>query len=144
VNLVQKLLRRYLLDAMHCEKNICENTLKTVMGTKDSYGSRQDMEDLRIRNELWLGPAQNERDAYSLPSALYILTSTERMAVLDIIKNLKTPSHYVGALAKCIEEGKLQYMKSHDFHVLMQQVSVHSCRMKILFLDGAQLRYILR
>jgi hypothetical protein len=37
----QKLLIRYLLDAMHCEKNLCENITKTVLGMKDSYGSRE-------------------------------------------------------------------------------------------------------
>jgi hypothetical protein len=45
---------------------------------------------------------------------------------MDIIRELKTPSHYVGAIAKCVEEGKLRYMKSHDFHVLMHQVSSSS------------------
>jgi hypothetical protein len=43
--------------------------------------------------------------------------------VLDIIKSPKTPLHYVGAIAKAVEDGKLRYMKSHDFHVLMHQVS---------------------
>jgi hypothetical protein len=120
---MQKLLRQYLLDAMHCKKNICENLLKTVLGTKDSYGSRQDMQELGIRRDLWLGPSENERDLFSLPKAPYVLTASKRTNVFDIIKNLKTPSNFVGAIAKCVEEGKLRYMKSHDFHILMQQVS---------------------
>ena len=41
---------------------------------------------------------------------------------MDIIRNLKTPSHYVGAIHKCLEDGKLRYMKSHDYHVMMHQV----------------------
>jgi hypothetical protein len=109
---------------MHCEKNICENIFKTVLGSKDSYGSRQDMEELRIRSDLWLEPPRTERDLFSLPKAPYILTPSKRTTVLEIIKDLKSPSNYVGAIAKCVEEGKLRYMKSHDFHVLMQQVSV--------------------
>jgi hypothetical protein len=33
----------------------------------------------------------------------------------------------MGAIHKCLEEGKLRYMKSHDYHVLMHQVQyVHS------------------
>jgi hypothetical protein len=45
----QLLLILYLLDAMHCEKNLSENMTKTVLGMKDSFGSRQDMENLKIR-----------------------------------------------------------------------------------------------
>jgi hypothetical protein len=47
--------------------------LKTVLGAKDSYGSRQDMQELNIRRELWLETAQNERDLFHVSSAPYIL-----------------------------------------------------------------------
>jgi hypothetical protein len=36
---------------------------------------------------------------------------------------MKTPSNYCGNIAKFLADGKLHYMKSHDFHVLLQQVS---------------------
>jgi hypothetical protein len=121
--LMQKLLRRHLLDAIHCEKNLCENMLKTVIGAKDSLGSHQDMQELGIRSDLWLEPVRNDRELFTIPPAPYILTPIEWMKVLDIIKNVKTTSHYVGAIAKGVAEGKLRYMKSHDFHVLMHQVS---------------------
>ena len=32
---MQYLLVRHVLDVMHCEKNISENFLKTVLGEKD-------------------------------------------------------------------------------------------------------------
>jgi hypothetical protein len=41
---------------------------------------------------------------------------------MDILKNLKTPSGYVGVIYKCLVDGKLQYMKSHDYHIMMHQV----------------------
>jgi hypothetical protein len=75
--MMQKFLRRFLLDAMHCEKNLCEDILKTVLGAKDSYGSRQDMEELKIRRELWLGTSQNERELFHVPRAPYILAPNE-------------------------------------------------------------------
>jgi hypothetical protein len=71
---------------------------------------------------LWLEPAQNKKELFHIPGALYILKPTERTSVMEIIKNLKTPSNYVGAIHKCFVEGKLRYMKFHDFHVMMQQV----------------------
>jgi hypothetical protein len=112
---------------MHCEKNLCENMLKTILGAKDSYGSRKDMEDQGIRRELWLTPVHNERDLFHLPTAPYILTTSERTTVLDIIKNLNTPLIYVGAIVKCVDNGKLRYMKSYNFHVFMHQVRLSTC-----------------
>jgi hypothetical protein len=119
---VQNLLIRHLLDAMHCEKNLCENFVKTTFGHKDSYGSRQDMESQGIRRRLWLRPSNNRKEVFNKPKAPYILNTQEQKNVVQIIKELKTPSNYVGAIHKCVEEGKLRYMKSHDFHVLMQEV----------------------
>jgi hypothetical protein len=51
-----------LLDAMHCEKNLCENMLKTTFGAKESYGSREDMEREGILSELWLCAARNNKE----------------------------------------------------------------------------------
>jgi hypothetical protein len=120
---VQKLLIKHLLDPMHCEKNLIENVVKTFFGTKDSLGSKQDMETLGIRENLWLEPLRNNRDAFHVPDALYVLKPAERKMVIDIIRSLKTPSNYCGNIVKCLADGKLHYMKSHDFHVLLQQVS---------------------
>lgn len=46
-----------MLDVMHCEKNLSENILKTLFGMNDSPGSRQDVEYLQMRQELWLQAA---------------------------------------------------------------------------------------
>jgi hypothetical protein len=82
---------------------------------KDSYGSRQDMRKYEIRRELWLRSLENNRDNFHIPSAPYILKGVEKTRVMDIIRNLKTPSNYVGAIHRCLEDGKLRYMKSHGF-----------------------------
>jgi hypothetical protein len=123
---IQKLLIRYLLDTMHCEKNLCENMKKTTLGTKDSYGSKQDMESNNIRKELWLRPSRNRHDVFHMPPAPYVLKPLEKVRVMDIIRTLRTPSNYIDAIHKCLEEGKLRYMKSHDFHVLMHQVTYYN------------------
>jgi hypothetical protein len=49
---MQMLLIKHLLDAMHIEKNLCENVVKTALGNKDSYESRQDMQKQGIRQDL--------------------------------------------------------------------------------------------
>jgi hypothetical protein len=42
-----------------------------------------------------------------MPDAPYVLKATEKSTVMDIIRNLKTPSNYVGAIQKCLQDGKL-------------------------------------
>lgn len=107
---------------MHCEKNLCENILKTLLGLNDSPGSRVDVEDLQIRNEIWLQPRRRQQEEYYMPAAPYVLQANERREFVDIISNIRTPTNYVGSIHKRLKDGKLQYMKTHDYHVLMQQV----------------------
>jgi hypothetical protein len=96
--------------------------VKTTFGQKDSYGSMQDMQSEGIKRTLWLQPSTRRTEVFHKPDAPYVLKANECTIVVDIIKNLKTPTNYVGAIHKCLEEGKLRYMKSHDFHVLMHEV----------------------
>lgn len=114
-----------MLDAMHCEKNLCENIVKTLLGMKDNPGSRVDAEDLGIRQEIWLQPPRRRQDEYYMPRAPFVLNPNERKEFVSIISNIRTPSGYVGSIHKRLEDGKLHYMKTHDYHVLMQQVSGH-------------------
>ncbi len=60
---------------------------------------------------------------------------------MQIILNLKTPTHYVFSLKKWIQkDGDLRGMKSHDFHVMMQDIlplcmkhlMAKGCRMVII------------
>ena len=122
--LVQHLLERHILDVMHCEKNLCENLLKTLFGMNDSPGSRVDAEDLGIREEIWLQPPRRQQDGYYMPHAPYVFRSNERVSFVGIVSNIRTPTNYVGSIHKRLADGKLQYMKTHDYHVLMQQVRV--------------------
>jgi hypothetical protein len=57
-----------------------------------------------------------------MPHAPYILKPVERSEFVSIVCGIRTPTNYVGAIHKRLQDGKLQYMKSHDYHVLMQQV----------------------
>jgi len=61
-------------------------------------------------------------------ATLYIVNSSEITTVMEITKKLKALRNYVGAIHKCLKEGKLQYIKIYDFHVLMKQVQhiIHS------------------
>ena len=122
--LVQHLLERHILDVMHCEKNLCENILKTLLGMNDSPGSRVDAEDMGIRQEIWLQPPRRERDGYYMPHPPYVFRANERTQFVGIVSKIWTPTNYVGSIHKRFADGKLQYMKTHDYHVLMQQANI--------------------
>ena len=107
---------------MHCEKNICENVLKTTFDEKDTPIVRADMQARGIRAHLHLQPRGSNRDQLYMPHASYVLSAVDKAKVLQVLKSLRTPTHYVSALHKKISKGKLSGLKSHDFHVLLQQI----------------------
>ena len=112
---------RHTLDPMHCEKNVCENFLRTLFGEIDGPKSRKDLRARGIHEHLHL-QLNPDGQTYFMPNAPYVLTAEERKAFLTTLKELKFPSNYVGALSSRISEGKLRGLKTHDFHVLMQHV----------------------
>jgi len=57
-----------------------------------------------------------------MPDALYVFSVEDKRAFLKTIKDLKFPTNYVGNLSTRIYDGKLRGMKTHDFHILLQQV----------------------
>jgi len=63
-----------------------------------------------------------------MPDASYVLNNEDRKVFFNTMKDLKFPTNYVGNLSSRIEDGKFQGMKTHDFHVLLQQVLPLSLR----------------
>ena len=106
---------------MHCEKNICENLLRTLFGETDGPKSREDMRARGIRQHLHLVRNVDGRTFFK-PDAPYVLTKDHHLEFLVALKDLKFPSGYVGALSRRIQDGRLRGLKTHDFHVLLQQV----------------------
>jgi len=54
--------------------------------------------------------------------APYVLNKEDWLAFLTTIKDLKFLTNYVGNLGSRIHDGKLRGMKTHDFHIFLQQV----------------------
>ena len=107
---------------MHCEKNILENLVKTTFGEKDTVAVQADLQARSIRPHLHLQPVGQNRDRLYMPDASYVLTTDDKAKVLQVLKNLRTPTNYVLTLYKKISKGKLSGLKSHYFHVLLQQI----------------------
>ena len=119
---LQHLLVRHVLDVMHCEKNLSENIVKTTFGEKHSVAVRADMQARGIRPHLHLQTRGPNGDQLHMPHASYVLSAADKAKVLRVLKCLRTPTNYVSALYNKISKGKLSGLKSHDFHVLLQQI----------------------
>jgi hypothetical protein len=56
-----------------------------------------------------------------MPHVPYVFKAIGRTEIVGIVSNICTPTYYVGSIHKRLADGKLQYMKTHDYHVLMQE-----------------------
>ncbi|KAL5568137.1 hypothetical protein UlMin_024712 [Ulmus minor] len=119
-----KLLLRNNLDVMHIEKNACDNIIGTLLDdplkSKDTAKARLDLEDLKIRKDLWL----TERNGkYEKPHASYTLTKEDCASFCDFIKSVRLPDGYASNISRCAtDNNKLGGMKTHDCHVLLQKI----------------------
>ncbi|KAL0544657.1 hypothetical protein IC582_019775 [Cucumis melo] len=110
---------------MHIEKNVCTNILGTVLDilgkTKDNLNARRDLPDLTIRLELT--PINGDKNIF-IPPACYTLTKKEKWFLLKTLSEMKVPQGYSSNVRNLvsIEDSKLNGLKSHDFHVLLQQL----------------------
>lgn len=75
-----------------------------------------------IQVHLHLQPGGPNRDQFYMLDAPYVLFATDQARVLRVLKNLRTPTNYVAARHAKINKGRLSGLKSHDYHILMQQV----------------------
>ncbi|TXG57666.1 hypothetical protein EZV62_015495 [Acer yangbiense] len=110
---------------MHIEKNICESVIGTLLEingkTKNGINARKDLKDLRIRHELH--PQDRGTRTY-LPLAPHTLSKVEKRLFCKRLFDLKLQDRYSSNIGKCVsvEDCKLTGLKSHDCHVLMQQL----------------------
>ncbi|XP_022870847.1 uncharacterized protein LOC111390092 [Olea europaea var. sylvestris] len=119
------LLVRHNLDVMHVEKNICDSILDTLLDvkgkSKDGINSRKDLEAMNIRHDLH---PESRGDKFYLPVAPHTLSKPEREMFCKRLANLRLPDGYGSNIGNCIsmEELKIVGLKSHDCHILMQQL----------------------
>ena len=117
---------RHNLDVMHIEKNICDNFLGTLLNlegkSKDNFKARQDLLVMKIRPELH--PIQRTNGRYEIPNAPYTFSSDEKTRLLAVLKHIRVPDGYASNISRCVnlKERKLFNLKSHDCHILMQDL----------------------
>ncbi|XP_068504079.1 uncharacterized protein [Phaseolus vulgaris] len=86
--------------------------------SKDNLKARKDLKDWGVRPDLW--PDENNK---YLP-AIYTLTKENKHTFLTTLKNITVPDGYSSNISRCVDvkQCKLGGLKSHDSHVLMEQL----------------------
>ena len=113
------------VDVMHVEKNVCDSLLGTLLNikgkTKDGLKCRQDLVNMGIREQLH--PQSQGQQTY-LPPACYTMSTKEKKQFCHCLKNVKVPQGYSSNIKSLVSVNdlKLVGLKSHDCHVLMQQL----------------------
>ncbi|XP_071695789.1 uncharacterized protein [Rutidosis leptorrhynchoides] len=122
----EKNLIRHNLDVMHTEKNVCDNVVGTLLNidgkTKDHLKACRDLKAMGIRKELH--PQNLPNDKVYLPPACYSLSKNEKERFYEVLKGVKVPDGYAANISRCIQlkPPKMSNLKSHDNHILMQQL----------------------
>ncbi|KAM0822511.1 hypothetical protein ACQ4PT_071448 [Festuca glaucescens] len=120
------LLQPHNIDAMHIEKNVCDNIVNTLLGingkTKDNTNSRRDLELFNIRTDLH--PVPVGKDTFDLPPASYSMSPELKRLFCQVLKGAMFPHGYASDIRKNVhvKEKKIAGLKSHDCHVLLQQL----------------------
>jgi len=108
---------------MHCEKNLAQNLLKTIFGMKDGPAFREDMKEAGCKASLHIRRAQPPATGFHVSKAPYILTEENKKKFIDRVSKLKAPTGYMSNMkTQIFPDGILRGLKSHDYHVLMQQI----------------------
>lgn len=125
--LLQKLPVRNTVDVMHVERNISASVLRHIFGEKDTAATRKDMEQVGKFPNLWLQFPLGASN-YLKPPAPYVFTDSEKQEVMGLISQTRTPTGYASSFNKHLGEDKLGGLKSHDHHVLLQDLLPSSIR----------------
>ena len=109
---------------MHVEKNVGESLVGTMFNipgkTKDGLKARLDLTHFGLKPEL---QARIEGNKTTLPAASYTLTTEEKTMFCETLYNLRVPQGYCSNFSSLVslKDRKLIGLKSHDYHMLMQQ-----------------------
>jgi hypothetical protein len=119
-------LLRHNLDVMHIEKNVMDNILGTILyikgKTKDNLRARQDLKEMGLRPKLHPYTAIDGKTY--MPAACHTMSKDNKTHFLRVFRNVRVPDGYASNVSCCVrlKERTISGLKSHDSHVLMQQL----------------------
>lgn len=114
---------RHTLDVMHVEKNVAATITGFLLGDDNTIAVQKDLQECAVMEELHL-VRQGDIDNFLMPHASYVLRPEEKRRMLETIKKVHVLSGHCANSEKLVnmEKGKLQFLKSHDWHVLIEEI----------------------
>nr|XP_027083699.1 uncharacterized protein LOC113706000 [Coffea arabica] len=106
--------------------NVCENIWGTLLDiedkAKDHYNSRRDLREMGIRKELH--PIETEPGKVYLPPSSFAMDKKQKTMFCNVLKKVKVPDGYATNVSRCVQvkPPRISGLKSHDNHILMQQL----------------------
>jgi hypothetical protein len=119
-------LLRHNLDAMHIEKNGMDNILGTILNikgkTKDNLAARLDLQEMGLKPKLHQFTAANGKTY--IPAACHTMSREDKENFLKVLQNVRVPDGYASNISRCVrlKDSTISGLKSHDSHILMQQL----------------------
>lgn len=117
---------RHNLDVMHIKKNVMDNILGTILDikgkTKDNLAARLDLQEMGLRPKLHPFTAANGKTY--IPAACHTMTREDKENFLKVLRNVRVPDGYASNISRCVrlKDRTISGLKSHDSHILMQQL----------------------
>lgn len=111
---------------MHIEKNVCESLVGTLLDldgkTKDGLNARLDLKLMGLKPDLH--PREGPNNKTILPPACLSLKKEEKDTYCKFLKQIKVPDGYASNISRCVsvKDKKIFGLKSHDCHILIQQL----------------------
>ena len=116
---------RHCLDVMHIEKNVLESIVGTLLDdpfkSKDGKKARLDLKEMKLRSNLH---PEERGNATFLPPAKYTLSRQEKKKFCEWLAAVKVPDGHSSNFRRLVslKDLRLIGLKTHDCHVLMQQL----------------------
>jgi hypothetical protein len=90
--------------------------------TKDNLEARQDLRKMNLRPELH--PFTAKKGKTLLPAVCFTMTKKEKTDFLQVLHDVRVPDGYSSNVSRCVKlkECTIGGLKSHDNHIIMQQL----------------------
>nr|XP_009786492.1 PREDICTED: uncharacterized protein LOC104234593 [Nicotiana sylvestris] len=89
-------------------------------GSKENLEARLDLKEIKIRPSLW--PQYRASGRAYLPATVFTMSQQEKYLFYEVLQNAKFPDGYASNISCCVRKRKLSGLKTHDYHVIMQEL----------------------
>ncbi|XP_059451109.1 uncharacterized protein LOC132181901 [Corylus avellana] len=89
--------------------------------TKDNYDARKDLQEMGLRR--LLHPFTKNGKNY-MPPACHTMSNEDKISFLKVLRDVRVPDGYASNISRCVrlKDCTITGLKSHDNHILMQQL----------------------